>query len=337
MDWKNNTAIKEFVLLGLSNIFTVNLALFITFLNIYLIVLVANSLIIVCVVTDKKLHTPMYYFLSNLSLVDICLSSSIIPRTLQDMLATRKTISLSECVAQLYISLSLGNTECLLVTVLAYDRYIAICFPLHYTTIINSFVCMKITAGIWTCGFVLPVIHIFFMLNIDLCGHNVINHFFCETPEILALGCGRVRDVKLWIYACSAVLLITPITFIVITYVNIIKAIFKISSSAGRKKSFSTCSSHIIVVTMFYGSTMATYMRPESASLPNVDKLFAIFSTILTPALNPLVYTLRNKEVQSALKGFQKFFKSANVQEYRSSLIGSNPVQSSAINIMDRG
>ncbi|KAM9311398.1 olfactory receptor 2G3-like [Gastrophryne carolinensis] len=336
MNWKNDTAIKEFVLLGLSSIFTVNLALFITFLNIYLIILVANTLIIVCAVTDKKLHTPMYYFLSNLSLVDICFSSSIIPRMLRDMLATRKTISFSECVAQLYISLSLGITECLLVTVLAYDRYIAICFPLHYTRIINRVVCMKITTGIWTCGFVLTVIHIFFMLNIDLCGH-VINNFFCETPAILALGCGRVRAIKLWIYACSIVLLITPITFIVMTYVYIIKAIFKISSSAGRKKSFSTCSSHIIVVTMFYGSTMATYMRPESASLPNVDKLFAIFSTILTPALNPLVYTLRNKEVQSALKGFQKFFKSANVQEYRSSLIGSNPVQSSAINIMDRG
>ncbi|KAM9311400.1 olfactory receptor 2D3-like [Gastrophryne carolinensis] len=310
MNWKNDTAIKEFVLMGLSNSFTVNLALFITFLNVYLIILVANSLIIVSTVIDRKLHTPMYYFLSNLSLVDICFSSSIIPRMLRDMLATRKTISFSECLAQFYISLSLGMTECLLLAVLAYDRYIAICFPLHYTTIINRVVCMKITAGIWTCGFLLPIIQIYLTWNIDFCGYNIINHFFCETPEILALGCGRVRAAKLWIYACSAILLITPITFIVMTYVNIIKAIFQISSSAGRKKTFSTCSSHIIVVTMFYGSAMAAYTKPQSASLPHIDKLFAIFYTIVTPMLNPLVYTLRNKEVQSALKGFQKFYKS---------------------------
>ncbi|KAM9311405.1 olfactory receptor 2B6-like [Gastrophryne carolinensis] len=311
MNWNNDTLIKEFVLLGLSSIFTVNLALFITFLNIYLIILVANSLIIVCAVTDRKLHTPMYYFLCNLSLVDICYSSSIVPRMLLDMLATRKTISFSACVVQVYISLSLGITESLLLAVLAYDRYIAICFPLHYATIINRVVCIKITVGIWTCGFVSTVFHIFFMLNIDLCGHNIINHFFCEMPKIVSLGCRRVIATKVWIYACSTILLITPITFIVMTYVNIIRAIFKISSSAGRKKTFSTCSSHIIVVTMFFGLATATYMKTESSSLLHVDKLFAIFYTILTPMFNPLVYTLRNKEVRSALKGFQKSYKSA--------------------------
>ncbi|XP_040211549.1 olfactory receptor 2B2-like [Rana temporaria] len=302
MAWKNDTVIKEFILLGLSSNPIIQIILFVIFLIMYLIILVANSLIVLATVTDSTLQTPMYFFLTNLSLLDICYSSSIIPRMLRDMMVVKKTILFADCVAQMYISLSLGEAECILLAVMAYDRYIAICFPLHYTTIIHRNLCIQIAAGTWFCGFLLSISHVALTWNVDLCGHNEINHFECEVPEILALGCGNVTVVEFVIFIVGVIILIVPITFIIITYIKIIRAIFKISSSAGRRKAFSTCGSHITVVILFYGSAMATYMKPRSKSSPDTDKLFAIFYTIVTPMLNPLIYTLRNKEVKSALK-----------------------------------
>ncbi|XP_072275224.1 olfactory receptor 2K2-like [Pyxicephalus adspersus] len=302
MAWKNDTIVKEFILLGLSSNPTTQVILFVIFLVMYLIILVANSLIVYATVTDSSLQTPMYYFLTNLSLMDIFYSSSIIPRMLRDMLMTKKTILFAECVAQMYISLSLGEAECILLAIMAYDRYIAICHPLRYTKIIHRTLCIRIAVGTWICGFLLSISHVALTLNVDLCGQNEINHFECEVPEILALGCGNVTVVEFVIFVVGVIILIVPISFITITYIKIIRAIFKISSSEGRRKTFSTCGSHITVVTLFYGSAMATYMKPRSKSSPDTDKLFAIFYTIVTPMLNPLIYTLRNKEVKSALK-----------------------------------
>ncbi|KAM9311435.1 olfactory receptor 13D1-like [Gastrophryne carolinensis] len=302
MSWRNHTVIHEFVFLGLSSHHSVQIALFVIFLSMYFIIIIANSLIILATATESKLHTPMYFFLTHLSIVDIFYSSSIIPRMLKDLLATQKTISYDECVAQMYISLSLGVTECFLLAVLAYDRYMAICFPLHYTAIINRAVCIKIAAGTWICGFLLPTSHVTVTWNVDLCGNNVINHFVCEVPEIISLGCGNVTVIELVITIAGIVILILPISFIIMTYTNIIRAILRISSSAGRQKTFSTCGSHIIVVTIFYGSALAAYMKPRSKASPNTDKIFAICYTIVTPMMNPLVYTLRNKKVKSALK-----------------------------------
>ncbi|XP_068089278.1 olfactory receptor 2G3-like [Hyperolius riggenbachi] len=302
MAWKNDTRIHEFILLGLSSRPFIQKILFVNFLAMYLVILVANFLIILATVVDKKLHTPMYFFLKNLSFVDICYSSSTIPRMLRDLLSAKKTISFEECVAQMYISISLGLTECVLLAVMAYDRYIAICFPLHYFTIISPSTCIKIATGAWICGFLSPVGQIILTWSVDLCGHNKINHFICEIPEILSLGCGNVAVVEFVLFVVSVLILVIPVSFIIITYIKIIRAILKISTLAGRKKALSTCGSHVIVVTLFYGSAMATYMKPKSETSPDKDKFIGIFYIIVTPLLNPLVYTLRNKEVKSVLK-----------------------------------
>ncbi|XP_068089282.1 putative olfactory receptor 2B8 [Hyperolius riggenbachi] len=302
MAWENDTSIKEFILLGLSSSPYIQKILFAIFVVMYLVILIANSLIILATVLDSKLHTPMYFFLRNLSFVDICYSSSTIPRMLRDLLSAMKDISYEECVSQMYISLALGITECVLLAVMAYDRYIAICFPLHYTSIIAPTTCIKIATGTWICGFLIPVVQFKLTLSVDLCGHNKLNHFMCEIPEILSLGCGNVAVVEFVLFVVSVLILVIPVTFIIITYTKIIRAILKINTLAGRKKAFSTCGSHVIVVTLFYGSAMAAYMKPQSEPSADTNKHFAFFYIIVTPLLNPLVYTLRNKDVKSALK-----------------------------------
>ncbi|XP_068089275.1 olfactory receptor 2B6-like [Hyperolius riggenbachi] len=298
----NDTNIKEFILLGLSTIPYMQNILFVIFSVMYLVILLANSLIILATVVDRRLHTPMYFFLRNLSIVDICYSSTSIPRMLRDLLSDKKTISNEECVAQMYIVLSLGVTECMLLAVMAYDRYIAICYPLHYNTIISPTTCIITAAGVWVFGFLSSVVLVMITWSVDRCGHNKINHFMCELPEVLSLGCSNLTSVKSIIFVLSIVILIIPISFIIITFIKIIRAIFKISASEGRTKAISTCASHIIVVTLFYGSAMATYIKPQPESSGDKDKFIGIFYTIVTPLLNPLVYTLRNKEVKLALK-----------------------------------
>ncbi|KAM8934155.1 putative olfactory receptor 2B8 [Pelodytes ibericus] len=301
MALKNNTVFTEFILLGLSSNPRTNSILFGVFLISYLTILVGNTLIFMVILIDNGLHTPMYFFLSSLSFLDICYSSSIVPRMLKDMLSFKKSISYEECAVQMYISLSLGETECILLAVMAYDRYIAICYPLHYTNIINRPVCIKVVACTWMCGFLLSISHVTLTWNVGICGPSEINHFLCEVPEILALGCANVAIIEIVIFAVGVIILMIPITFIILSYVRIVIAILKIASATGRKKAFSTCGSHMLVVTLFYGSAMATYMKPRSLSSPKTDKMLALVYTVVTPMFNPLIYTLRNKEVKAAL------------------------------------
>ncbi|KAG9461334.1 hypothetical protein GDO78_017216 [Eleutherodactylus coqui] len=300
MIWKNETILREFVLLGLSSDPKTQVALFILFTSVYTIILIGNFLIIVLVLTDANLHNPMYFFLSNLSFLDLCYSTSTLPRMLKDLMSVNKVISYGECVAQMYISLSLGVSECVLLVIMAYDRYVAICYPLHYTTIMSKMVCIRLAVGTWMCGFLLSVFLVTLTLKVDLCGHNKINHFLCEMLEILSLGCGNIILVELIIFIAGLIFLLTPVTFIVTSYVNIIVNILKIASSSGRRKAFSTCSSHMMVVAIFYGSAMASYMKPRSSSLPGTDKVIAVFYAIVTPMLNPMIYTLRNNDVKAA-------------------------------------
>ncbi|KAG9467246.1 hypothetical protein GDO78_015348 [Eleutherodactylus coqui] len=307
MIWKNGTILKEnetifgeFVLLGLSSDPKTQVALFIVFTSVYTVTLIGNFLIIVLVLTDASLHTPMYFFLSKLSFLDLCFSTSTLPRMLKDLLSVNKVIPYGECVAQMYISLSLGVSECVLLAVMAYDRYVAICYPLHYTTIMSKMVCVRLAVGTWMCGFLLSCFHVTLTLNVDLCGHNKINHFLCEVPEVLSLACGDIALVELIIFIGGIIFLLTPVIFIVTSYLNIIKNILKIASSSGRRKAFSTCSSHMMVVAIFYGSAMVSYMKPRSSSLPGTDKVIAVFYTIVTPMLNPMIYALRNNDVKDA-------------------------------------
>ncbi|KAM4626916.1 putative olfactory receptor 2B8 [Discoglossus pictus] len=300
MAWENVTTVTKFILLGLSSSPTLQIFLFFSFFLIYLVILFGNSLIITVTRMDPNLQTPMYFFLNNLSFLDICYSTSTVPRMLRDLLSSDKSISVQECATQLYISLSLGRTECILLTVMAYDRYVAICYPLHYTSIINKTVCIKTMAATWLCAFVLSIPEVVEAFNITFCGHNEINHFLCEMPEILSLGCGDVTIMLYMIFVDGVISLITPVCLIIISYIKIVIAILKMSSTDGQRKAFSTCVSHVIVVTLFYGSAIATYMKPKSNF--DTDKMIAVFYLIITPTLNPLIYTLRNKEVKTALR-----------------------------------
>ncbi|KAM4626919.1 olfactory receptor 5AR1-like [Discoglossus pictus] len=299
---ENKTVVTEFILLGLSSNPRTQIVLFVVFFMIYLIILIGNALIITVTITDIHLQTPMYIFLTNLSLLDVCYSTSIVPRMLRDLVSENKVISFQECATQMYIALSFGEAECILLAIMAYDRYVAICYPLYYTTIISRSACIKTATGTWICGFLCAISHVTLTLNVNICQGNKINHFLCEVPEILSLGCTDVIIIEFVIFVVGVIILMIPVTFIIISYIQIFRAILKISSCAGQRKAFSTCGSHMVVVILFYGSAMATYMKPRSSSSPDTDKMIAVFYTIITPMLNPLIYTLRNKEVKTALK-----------------------------------
>ncbi|XP_072275245.1 putative olfactory receptor 2B3 [Pyxicephalus adspersus] len=195
---------------------------------------------------------------------------------------------------------SLGETECILLAIMAYDRFVAICYPLHYTTIMRKIVCIRIAACTWLCGFLLSISHVALTLSVDLCGNNKINHFICEVPEILSLSCENIVLVEFIIFVVGVIILIIPVTFIVVSYIKIILSILKIASSAGRRKAFSTCGSHMIVVTIFYGSAMAVYMKPRSSSIQGTDKWMAVFYGLVPSMLNPMIYSLRNHEIKVA-------------------------------------
>ncbi|OCT63903.1 olfactory receptor 1019 [Xenopus laevis] len=298
----NNDTVTEFILLGLSNDPVTQIFLFVVFTTVYILILLGNTLIMFLTITDRCLHTPMYFFLFNLSLLDILYSTSSLPRMLKDLLSLHKSISYGECAAQMLFSLSFGISECILLAVMAYDRYIAICYPLHYTSIIKKSFCIKIVMSIYICVFLLSISDVALTFNLNFCGHNKINHFLCEVPEILSLGCENILVLEFVIYLSAVVILLTPVTFIVISYVRIIVTIRNLASGAGKQKVFSTCSSHIIVVTIFYGSAIAAYMKPKSSSITDNDKMIALFYLFLTPLLNPFIYTIRNKDVKESLK-----------------------------------
>ncbi|KAM4626882.1 olfactory receptor 5V1-like [Discoglossus pictus] len=306
MFWRNQSKVEEFILLGLTRDPETQLLLFPIFALIYFITIVLNSLIIIVTLTENNLQTPMYFFLTNLSLIDISYSSTIVPRMLKDLLSSKKNILYRECVVQMYFGVSLAYTEFILLPIMAYDRYIAICYPLHYTTIMNRSVCIKISFSTWICGFVLSTILVSFVFSLPLCDRNEINHYICEPPEIVVLACTDLFIIQNAIIILSIIFLMIPITFILLSYIKIIATILKISSAAGRRKTFSTCTSHMIVVTLFYGMIMISYIKPASVYSRDEDKLIAVIYTIVTPMLNPLIYTLRNKEVKAALTSIGK-------------------------------
>ncbi|XP_072275223.1 olfactory receptor 5AR1-like [Pyxicephalus adspersus] len=311
----NDTYIVGFILLGLSSNPKIQIVLFFIFLIMYMIILNGNIIIIILILTNINLHTPMYFLLSNLSFLDLCYSTSIVPRMLRDFLSENKIISYSQCAAQLYISLSLGVTECILLSIMAYDRFIAICYPLHYTTIMTKVVCIRIAAGTWMCGFLFSILHVTLTFNVNLCGNREINNFVCEVPEILSLSCENNIFVELVVFVAGVIFLMAPVTFILVSYVHIIWSILKITSSSGQRKAFSTCGSHLTVVTIFYGSAMAAYMKPRSLSTPGTDKVISIFYCIVTPMLNPIIYTLRNNDVITAFVKLRSRYFSANIRK----------------------
>ncbi|XP_077169604.1 olfactory receptor 2F1-like [Paroedura picta] len=298
---ENQTRIIEFVLLGFSSQRGTNLFLFALVLCIYLITLVGNSLIIVAICIDPRLNTPMYFFLCNLSVLDIGYTTSVVPQLLAHFLTTHKNIPFNRCMAQLYIALFLGSVEYILLAFMAYDRYVAVCHPLHYKIIMNGKVCVRMMAASWISGFINAAVHTTFTMRLHFCNYNIINHFVCELIAVLNLACSDifVNEVALvvsWIFV-----LLIPCTFIILSYVYIISAILRIRSAEGRHRAFSTCTSHLTVVALCYGTVMLAYITPKAETSPHRDKVLSFLYVVVTPMLNPLIYSLRNKDVKAAL------------------------------------
>ncbi|KAG9489247.1 putative olfactory receptor 2B8 [Eleutherodactylus coqui] len=298
----NFTTVEEFILLGLTDKQDMKIVLFIVFLTCYIVSLFGNIVIIWISSVNPRLNTPMYFFLRNLSLLDISYTSSVVPKMLINFLAAKKTISFGACFIQLFIHLSLGGAECYLLLAMAYDRYVAICSPLHYTNIMHPILCIKMATASWGGGIANSIIHTFNTLRLPFCGPNVINDFFCEAPMLLELACSDTTFNKTIIFLFAIVVTVIPFFSILITYVKIISSIMKIRTTTGWKRAFSTCASHVIVVSLFYGTIFVIYLRPGTVHVNNQDKMATLFYSVITPMLNPLIYTLRNKDVKTALQ-----------------------------------
>ncbi|XP_065421202.1 olfactory receptor 10AG1-like isoform X1 [Chrysemys picta bellii] len=298
----NHTTTPGFILLGFSNLTNLQGLLFVVFLVIYMVILLGNGVIVLVTVLDSALQTPMYFFLRNLSFVEICYSSVTLPKMVASCLAEDGSISFTSCAAQMYFFLLLAGTECFLLTAMAYDRYVAICNPLRYTLIVNREICATMVAGSWLVSILLHFGQTYLVFSLPFCGSHEINHFFCDVPPLLELSCVDTYRNKMVIFMAVLLFLIIPFFLIVISYIKIARTILKIPSAQGRRKAFSTCSSHLIVVTLFYGSGMIVYLDPKSKESVDTDKLLSLFYTIVTPMFNPFIYSLRNKEVKAALR-----------------------------------
>ncbi|XP_033024626.1 olfactory receptor 10A7-like [Lacerta agilis] len=267
----------------------------------YTLTLLGNGLIITLTLVDSALHTPMYFFLRNLSFLEICYTSVTLPKMVVNFMSESKSISFAGCAAQMYFLLSLGTVECYLLAAMAYDRYMAICSPLHYPLIMNQKACAQMTVASWLCGIVMPLGNVVWIFTLPYCGPNKINHFFCDVPPVLKMACTDTTRNEMSILAFSVLITLSPFLLVLVSYIRILFTVLNMPSAESRHKAFSTCSSHLIVVTLFYGSASAMYLRPKSSHIEDIDRLVALFYSIVTPMLNPMIYSLRNKEVKDAL------------------------------------
>lgn len=299
---ENVTAVNTFILLGFSNVLGFKLLFFMLFLSIYIATVLGNTIILIIINVDSALHTPMYFFLRNLSFLEICYTSVTIPKLLENILALDKSISLGACAAQMYFFLLFGATECCLLAFMAYDRYVAICNPLRYSVIMRKSVCVRLAAVSWICGCLVAIGHTTFIFHLPFCNSNVINHFFCEIQPLLKLVCGDTYWNEIQIIGAAAFVILMPFMLILLSYFKIISTILRMQSAKSQQKAFSTCSSHLVVVSLFYGTAIFIYIRPKSSYSLNVDKLLSLFYSIITPILNPIIYSLRNTEVKGALR-----------------------------------
>ncbi|XP_009808547.1 olfactory receptor 5B21 [Gavia stellata] len=298
---QNQTYITEFILLGFGDLPDLQVPLFLLFLVIYIVTMMGNILILVVVVANQHLHTPMYFFLSNLSCLETCYSSTILPKLLASFLTGDRSISYRSCMTQFFIFAFLVGVECYLLAVMSYDRYLAVCKPLHYVTLMNRKLCIALAAGAWVSGFMISFVITLLMSQMVYCDHREIDHFFCDFTPVIKCSCSDTFLIEVVTALMSATCTMLPFLFTVASYILIIITILRIPSAPGRQKVFSTCSSHLIVVTIFYSTLILVYMLPKTYSLTAFNKLFSVFYTVVTPMVNPLIYTLRNKEVRGAL------------------------------------
>ncbi|XP_054443120.1 olfactory receptor 1020-like [Pteronotus mesoamericanus] len=299
---ENCTVFADFILLGLSGRQEVQQGLFALFLLVYGITVIANLGMILLINVDPRLHTPMYYFLSNLSFCDICYSSTVSPKMLADFLSEQKRIPYNLCVVQMFFFGAFAAVECVMLSVMAYDRYVAICNPLLYSVTMSRRVCIQLVATAYMAGFTDMAIFTSCTFPLLFCNSNVINHFFCDIPPLLALSTSdtTISEIALTI-SCSCVVGSSVIT-VLLSYSYIITTILRMQSAEGRRKAFSTCASHLTAVAIFYGTLLFMYFRPNSRYSMDTDKVASVFYTVVVPMLNPLIYSLRNKDVKGALK-----------------------------------
>lgn len=302
MSWKNESSATEFWLLGFQNFPNLKIPLFILFLAIYVSILSGNLLIIALVLVSINLNTPMYFFLSNLSSSDIILTTVVFPTILSVLLKNGESITFSGCITQLYLFGSSAITECFLLTVMSYDRYLAICNPLHYLLIMDQKLQVLLVAWSWVFAFLLTMITVSQMCQLQFCGPNVIDHFFCDPTPLLELSCSDTSVIELENLILGIPVTLFPLGFITVTYAYILITILKITSSTGRKKAFSTCSSHLAVVCIYYGTLIMLYVIPSKGLSVNLTKVQSLLYTVVTPLFNPIIYSLRNHEIQMVIK-----------------------------------
>ncbi|XP_015277236.1 PREDICTED: olfactory receptor 6X1-like [Gekko japonicus] len=304
---ENRTVVTEFILLGFPSIQKVRVLVFVGVLVIYFLTVTGNIVIVATVAYDSTLHKPMYFFLGNLSFLGIIYVSSTIPKLLANLLAVKKSISLAGCKAQAFSHFFLGATEFFLLTAMAYDRYMAICHPLHYHTIMCTRVCIQLACSSWFGGLMTVLVQTILVFQLPFCGPNIINHFYCDVGPLLKLACTNTRPIEWIVFIIATVVVFSNSLLTVVSYIFIISTVMRIPSASGRQKAFSTCIAHLVVVVMLYGAIIFIYVRPTGHSSLNMNKVVSLLNTLVTPLLNPFIYTLRNKEVKDALKkGFIK-------------------------------
>ncbi|XP_012922932.1 olfactory receptor 8H1-like [Heterocephalus glaber] len=307
MNRRNSSSVTDFILMGLTDSAEAKLVLSGLFLLIYLITVLGNAGMILIIHLDPQLHTPMYFFLTHLSFLDLSYSSVITPKTLQNLLTSTKSISFLGCFLQMNLFTVLGSTECFLLSSMAYDRYVAICNPLHYPVIMSTQLCCALVTGSYMFGFIDSTVNAVCMSRLHFCNSNVIQHFFCDTSPVLVLSCSDTYEVEITIFAFAGSTLVLSLITISGSYVSILFTILKINSTAGKRKAFSTCASHLLGVTIFYSTMIFTYLKPKMSYSLGRDQVASVFYTIVIPMLNPLIYSLRNKEVKhAALRVLQK-------------------------------
>ncbi|KAM5165730.1 olfactory receptor 2H1 [Callospermophilus lateralis] len=298
----NQSSPVGFLLLGFSEHPGLERILFVVVLTSYLLTLVGNTLIILLSVLDPRLHSPMYFFLSNLSFLDLCFTTSCVPQMLVNLWGPKKTISFLGCFIQLFIFMSLGTTECILLTVMAFDRYVAVCQPLHYATIIHPRLCWQLAAVAWVLGLAQSIVQTPPTLLLPFCPHRQIDDFLCEVPSLIRLSCGDTTYNEIQLVVSSFFILVVPLSLVLVSYGAIARAVLRINSAQAWKRALGTCSSHLMVVTIFYSSVIAVYLQPKNPYAQKRGKFFGLFYAVGTPSLNPLIYTLRNKEVKRAFR-----------------------------------
>ncbi|XP_057588507.1 olfactory receptor 2A2-like [Hippopotamus amphibius kiboko] len=296
----NQSWITEFILVGFQLSEDMELLLFGIFSLLYTFNLLANGMILGLICLDPRLHSPMYYFLSHLAVIDISYASSNLPNLLANLVKHKKTISFVLCSMQMIFNLSFASIECLILVVMSYDRYVAICHPLQYTVIMNWRVCTVLAITSWACGFSLALVQVSLFLRLPFCGPQKVNHFFCEIRSVLKETCGEIWINEVFLFADGVFILVGPISLMLVSYVRILWAILKIQSKEGRQKAFSTCSSHLCVVGFYFGIAMMVYLVPDNSQREEQQKILFLFYTLFNPLLNPLVYSLRNAQVKAA-------------------------------------